>query len=112
MSTGSACMLDSLAVVDACSIVHACITDAICLIGFLYGQCGWLTVHDFARSGGLFTLATPSKLAAVLAAVDTTVLGFKLDGSSELLTAVGRVAGSLIFSSFGSSFGKWRIQCT
>jgi len=38
---------------------------------------------------------TPSDLAALSGAVVTTVLGFKLNGYSELLTPVGRVAGYL-----------------
>jgi len=57
-------------------------------------------LHNLTGSGGLFTLAALPDLAAVSAAVDTTVPGFKLNGCCELLTPAGRPVSSLTLPSY------------
>jgi len=60
----------SVGVADANNIMHSCITDAICPTGSRSGRLG---LRNFAGSGGMFTLAAPSDLAAVSVAFDAAV---------------------------------------
>ena len=101
MSTCITYWLNSLVnagVTGSCSIMNACIIDAICPIGFSLAVA--VDLYNPTGSGDLFNLAALPDLAAVSVAVNTAVTGFKLNGCCELLTPAERAVGSLTLPSY------------